>query len=1119
MTMMSPAHEQITHLLTTVRRRWRLRQVLRGLTGFALAAGVISLVAVLVMNSWHFAPAAVTGVKLTSYALLVAALAFFVGPPLIQRVSRARLALYVEEHEPSLAMALASAAELEHPADQFPMPTLEDGLLQQALAACRTLDDGRRVDRRQLRRAGAYLAIAVASLVLLMILLPANLQHGVKLLLLPDNNILAANPYRLSIEPGDVRVSQGADQLIIAHVEGFVPDAVELFSRFGPAETWRRVPMTVGARAQVFETFLFDLRQGGEYYIVAGGLRSPAYRIDVAELPNVRRVDLTYHYPAHTHLPPRQVVGGGDISAVRGSRVDISITPSIAVAGGNLVLDGREPLTLVKRADGTLATAIELDRDGHYRVDLAYGDGLLVAASPNYAIEVLPDGAPSARISAPARDTRVTSVEEPIIEVKAADDLGLGSVELLYSVNGGPEQTVLLHGGSQRPQQLTAGHTLFLEELGLRPGDLIAYYARARDSASAGGQQATTDLYFMEVRPFEQSFRQAQGGGAGRMGGGSAERSLSAQQRQLVIATFNFVRDRPSYSEERFGETVELLLRSQERIRDRVEAIMRRLLNRSIIQLQEGYQRMAEELPKAVEAMRGTEAALSERQPQAALAPARQALRHLQRAEAAFGDVNVARAGAAGGGNPTTDAEDLANLFKLEMDKLRSQYENVQRGQQPSTTQELDKTLEQLRELARRQQQEIDRLRRRADLGNEVAGGTSSQRALAEELEKIVRQLQRLTRERPTPELQATLRQAQQAAEAMRRAASAGSKAGLADAQAALERLHEAQRVADKGRHEQLRSGVADALQRARRLAAEQHDIISDVRALPEEAKARSGGVLQLQERKWQMSEETRELETKLERLSSNARGQGQVGERALRDATRSMREQRLPERIERSASALEDLRPEGSQRLESEIGADLDKLSAAIAVAADAIDESDQQQAGGLQRMRELVRGLESLQERIARRAGGSRKPGTGASSAGANGGSPPSQRGGTAGGPLDGEAIAQFQREFSGRRTDLQALAADLDRRKHGAQNIDELVSKLRELEQAGIYQNPQALLKRQAELIAALKQMEFLLRQDANKTEARAPLRTGNDEVPAEFRSLVEQYFRDLSRTNAQ
>lgn len=1119
MTMMPPPHAQIAHILATVRRRWVLRRLLRGLIGFTVATGVIGLLAVLVMNGLHFAPAVVTGVRVGSYVLLAVAFGLFVGLPLVRRVTETRLALYVEEHEPSLAMALASAAELKHPVGQTLLPALERALLEQALDACHNVDNGRRVERPNLHRAGMQLALAVASLALLMVLLPANLRHGFKLLLLPNNTMVAANPYRLSVEPGDARVSQGADQLIVARVQGFEPDTVELISRFGPASAWRRAPMTVGAQAQAFETFLFDLRQSGEYYISAGGLRSPVYRIEVAELPSVRRVDLTYHYPAHARLPPQRVVGGGDISAVRGSRVDISITPSIAVAGGNLVLDGRESRPLDKQADGTLATSLELEREGHYRIDLAYGERLLVPASPNYAIEVLPDGAPTVRISVPARDTRVTSVEEPVVEVKATDDLGLGSVELLYSVNGAPEQTVRLHGDSERSRDMTAEHTLFLEELGLRPGDLIAYYARARDSAGTGGQQATTDLYFMEIRPFEQAFRQAQGGGAGAMGGSGAERSLSAQQRQFVIATFNLARDRDGYTQERFSETVELLLRAEERIRDRVEAIIRRLLNRSIIQLQEGYQRMAEELPKAVEAMRGAETALSERQPQAALAPAREALQHLQRAEAAFRDVNVARAGAAGGGNAATDAEDLANLFKLEMDKLRSQYESVQHGQQPSTAQALDKTLEQLRELARRQQQEIDRVRRRAELGNEVGGGASSQRALAEELEKIVRQLQRLTRERPTPELQATLRQAQQAADAMRRAASSGSKGSLADAQAALERLRAAQRAADKQRHEQLRNGVADALQRARRLAAEQHDITADVRSLREQAQGRSARVLELQERKWRMAEETRELETNLDRLSANARGQHGAGERALRDATRSMREQRLPERIERSASTLEDLKPESLQRLEAEIGADLDKLSSAIAVAADAINESGEQQARGFESMRELVRGLESLQERMARRAGGPRKADAGAQSSATNGRAQSSPSGATTGSRLDAEDIAEFQREFAGRRADLQALATDLDRKRRGAQNIDELVSKLRELERSDIYRDPQALLERQAALIAALKEMEFLLRQDARKSEARAPLLSGNDEVPVEFRPLVEEYFRDLARTDGK
>ncbi len=938
-----------------------------------------------------------------------------------------------------------------------------------------------------------------------------------KLLLLPTTSAAVASPYRLSVEPGDVLVSKGADQLIVARVDGFEPDSVLLVSRFGADEAWRHSVMTAGTEPQIFEMFLFDLEAGGEYYVVAGGLRSAVYRIEVADLPSVRRIDLTYYYPAHTGLPPRQVVDGGDISAVHGSRVELIITPSARISGGSLVRNGRESLALSARADGTWSVDLEIDQEGYYRIDFSYGDGLLMAASPNYAIEVLPDRAPTARISFPGRDTRVTSVEEPIIEVNAADDLGIGQLELLYSVNGGPEQTVLLHGGAQRPTDVTASHTLFLEELGLRPGDLIAYYARARDSATTDGQRVTTDMFLMEVRPFERLFRQAQGGaGAGAMGG-SFQRPLSAQQRQFVIATFKLARDRESYTEERFVETAELLARAEARIRQRVQAIIRRLGNRAVIQLQEGFQRMAEELPKAVESMREAEAALSERDPDTALPPARKALQHLQRAEAAFREVQVARAGAGGRGGAAADAEeDLANLFRLEMDKLRNQYEDVQRGQRDAAANALDETLEKLRELARRQQREVERLRRRAELAAGASSDARSQRALAEELEKVVRRLQRLSREQPSPELDAMLRQAQAAADAMRRAAAGANGDGLADAKAALERLREAQRVADKERRAQLRRQVAEALARARRMVAEQRDVAADVRGLPNEDEARAGAVSELQERKSRMAGEARDLETDLNRITADARQQQQAGARALRDAARSAREEQLPERIERSASALDDITPERSRRLESEIGAALDRLNAAIGAAADAIEQSgDQNKAKNLERMRDLVRGLESLRERIARQAGTPQESGD---RSGASAGRD-TRAGGSAiggwGGRIDADGIAEFRREFTYHRADLEALAADLDRSEHGARDISALVARLRELEQARLYRDPQALLERQAALIAALKEMEFQLRQDEDAPEPRALVLSGNDEVPAGFRALVEEYFRELSR----
>src|ERR1700732_3594842 len=57
-------------------------------------------------------------------------------------------------------------------------------------------------------------------------------------------------------------------------------------------------------------------------------------------------------------------------------------------------------------------------------------------------------------------------------------------------------------------------------------------------------------------------------------------------------------------------------------------------------------------------------------------------------------------------------AEDLADLFELELDKLANQYEMQQRAEQQNGDQKIDALAEKLKEVARRQQQEVERRRR-----------------------------------------------------------------------------------------------------------------------------------------------------------------------------------------------------------------------------------------------------------------------------------------------------------------------------------------------------------------------------------------------------------------------
>src|SRR5262249_42484922 len=224
-----------------------------------------------------------------------------------------------------------------------------------------------------------------------------------------------------------------------------------------------------------------------------------------------------------------------------------------------------------------LAGSFLSEKQGFYRIELQGPHGEQVTASPQYTIDLLDDHPPAVSITKPSRDTSATPVEEVFIEARATDDFGVRQMQLLYSVNGGPEKTVRLFDGQKPLTEVSAGHTLYLEEMDLTPGDVVSYYARAIDNdAVQGAKSAASDIYFVQIRPFRKDFKpaesQAQGGG----GGGSDVGALSKAQKEVVAGTFNTVRDRTKVAAEKYRENVVFLTLAQSKVRQRVDDLVQK---------------------------------------------------------------------------------------------------------------------------------------------------------------------------------------------------------------------------------------------------------------------------------------------------------------------------------------------------------------------------------------------------------------------------------------------------------------------------------------------------------------------------------------------------------------
>ena len=724
---------RVLAMVRQIRRRWRARIAIRGMA-IVLGAGLLAfLLSVYGLEVSRFSASSVIWFRGILWFVVAGLTARFLIWPLTRRVSDEQAALYLEENEPSLEASVLAALETASGADQA-SEALARQVVESALQRAEDIDFGRRIEQKGLyRTSGALAAVALGSLALLL-LGPTQLRNGAAALLFPTRDAGMVNPYAISVSPGDITIARGSDQLVTAELHGFETGEVQIFFRGEFSDAFDQLSMFTDG-AEGFELLLLGLNEHTDYYVESEGTRSDTYRIEVADLPYVEHLELEYLFPAYTGLPSRTIEFGGDIAAVRGTVVRLRIFPTMLTPGGQLLVDG-EAVALTDEGDGTWAASLTVEREGYYEVTLERAGGGLVPASPQYTIDVLTDQPPSVSFSKPGRDENASPIEEFYVEAKADDDYGVSELLFIYSVNGGLEDTVRLFSGLPTPE-VTSAHTLFLEDFGLESGDLVSYYAQVEDSnRGPDSRNAKSDIYFLKIRPFRVDFRQAEQGGGGGGGGGGDDGALSELQEQVVAATYNLVRDRERYSESEFGGNLRSVSLAQGAARDQVAGILDRLTARGLGN-DPRFQSISESMRQAIVEMEAAEKLLEEGNLQDAISPELRALQNLQKAEESY-EVEVSQGQQGGGGGGGARADDLADIFELELDKLQNQYETVERGERREAGAQLEEEMEALKELARRQQQQAERQRWAAAQQGGASGSASdqSQRQLADDTEE-----------------------------------------------------------------------------------------------------------------------------------------------------------------------------------------------------------------------------------------------------------------------------------------------------------------------------------------------------------------------------------------------
>lgn len=1164
--------------IKAVRRRWRFQALIKGLSLFLVATIALLILGVWGADLFGFRPFAVWAMRVLTGGAAIFIAWRFLYIPLTIRITDVQIAQYIEERYPQLEDRLITAIEFGR--GEAASSGMVDLLIRNALDHTNRVDFSVFINRKRLLNYGLLGTAACLVLLALFTWGPSFFPYGFNQLYVPWTNASFGSSMMIKVNPGNVEIAKGSDQQVKAQLVGFDAADVRLYVQPESSTVWKPMPMEPEARGNGFLYLLIDIQTPLRYYVESKGVRSLAYSVKVFDQARVANLSLTYNFPAYTGMPPQTVENEGDISALKGTRVNLKVSLSQPARTARLLFDDQSTLDLSSQNSRDFSGSLDLKRSGSYVVQIAEVGNKPYSGSPEYLMEALEDAPPKVTISKPMRDVRATSVEEVFSEVKAEDEIGMGKVELRYSVNGGPEKSLELYNGNPKEMAVTAAHTFFLEEYGLQPGDIISYYGKGWDNNNVTGPgTSSTDIYFIEVRPFEQKYTQSQQAPSQSASAAQSEseQALSKQQKEIISATFKQIRDKEQLDQKEYLDNLKSLALVQSRLQEQAKGVVSRMERRGAAAADESFGKLAEYLSGAIAEMEKAAINLGAQQPSDALPEEQKSLQQLMRAESLFREIQVsfaAQQSSSGSSGSQANAEDLADLFELELNKLKNQYETVQRGEQQAQDQQVDEALQRLKELAQRQQQMNERNRQMAQRGGSPSsssgggGGNQSQQQLMQEAEQLQRQLQRLSRERSSPQLSEISNQLQKAIDEMKKGLASQQSGNSSEAMSqgirALQQLDEAQRHLAQNQQLGLQQELERAAEESQKLVEEQAKIQENLERISQDPQALGSQELQRQsqnlvERKTVLAERVKSLGSNIEGLNRLARRDQPETSDRLTDAAGTIRDRRLADRIMAGNQMIESGNFEAQLPREDYVSDGLERLGEQMQAAKNSLGQSAEGKIEeAVNRTRELAQGLQSMQQRMQnlRRNGqapgnqqgqqgqqGQRGQGGGQGQQGQRG-----QQGGLQGdqraqgqrmpqnnaqgrpgdnlpeisgnsGALTGaggfrnEDERQLSREIQQRLMDAESLRDLLDRNSTQTQNLDRVIESV---SKAGLdYNNPERIDSLRG-AIDLLHQVETDLgRQLDQLTQKDKYFFAEDNEAPDSYQKLVDEYYKAIAK----
>ncbi|MBL69729.1 MAG: hypothetical protein CMO74_15010 [Verrucomicrobiales bacterium] len=807
----------------------------------------------------------------------------------------------------------------------------------------------------------------------------------------------------LGVEPGDKEVERGASLAFLAKFADRMPANARLVLQPAQGKA-RTLAMSPKLQDPIFSAVLPEVNEPMQYWVEFDGGKSEAFEVKVYEHPVLESADAKLTFPKYTGREPREQKDVRRLTAVAGTQLEYTMHLNKPVAQARLVAADDSVIELKPEAGQPLARlpVHVLKKTGVYRLELVDNAERKNKYAPQFEFVVQANLPPSIRLVFPRGDQKVSPLEEVLFEAEMEDDFGLLRYGLSYNIGGGAMQEIELGQDAPANIEQAIATELALEEMGVEVDQLINYYFWAEDLGDDGQPRRTFgDMFFAEVRPFEEIFREGQSmpqnsqqqQQQGKKGNQQTE-ELIKLQKQIINATWRLIRRETGVeATARFAADALTLFESQQKAFSQAKV----LLDKSSDEKTHGYVKaVVEHMQRAIgELEKATGEGVTAPLPSALAAEqaAYQSLLKLQAHEHRVARGNPKQSGGQQSQRQGNNRQQQ-QLNQLELKQQENKYateKQAQRLQDPKQRENLQ-ALNRLKELAERQKDLTDKLKElqqalreakteqeKKDIRRRLKQLRDEQKQNIEDADKLAQRMdQRQNRAEmkdSRQQLQQTRQQMNQAAEQLKQGEVSQALANSTKAQKDLQEMRDDFR---KKTSHQFAEQMKQMRREARDLAKDEKKLGEKIEDLNERPRRT---LTDSPERK-QLADAAKAQGEKLERLLDDVKKTVQQSElteptlsRKLYDTFRDAKQQQTGRALNTAAELLKEGFTPQAGELEKKARRDIDNLKKGIEKAAEPVLGNDTEALKHAERTLDEL--SEAIKKEMGQQTGNEPKPG----------------------------------------------------------------------------------------------------------------------------------------------